>query len=76
MADDPEAAVKRIKTWCRRFLGYNTHALRYAFIGYMARRGVAAQLVARITGHVKLDYILHYTQRVRAEEILEKINLS
>ena len=70
-----EKADARIKTWCRRFLGYNTHALRYAFISWMARQGYPAQLIARITGHTKLDYILYYTQRVKAEEILERINL-
>ena len=51
-------------------LGYNPHALRYAFISHLARRGVSAQLIAKITGHRKLDYILHYTQKKRAEEIL------
>ena len=51
-------------------LGYNPHALRYAFISHLAKRGVSAQLIAKITGHRKLDYILHYTQKKRAEEIL------
>ena len=58
-----------------RSLGYNPHALRYAFISYLAEKGVAAQLIAKITGHRKLDYILYYTQKKKAEDLLLKADL-
>lgn len=52
--------------------GFNTHSLRYAFVSKLAREGVAAQVIAKMTGHAKLDYILHYTQQAVAEELLKK----
>jgi len=50
--------------------GFNTHSLRYAFIGKLAKDGVSAQSIAKITGHRNLDEILRYTQEVKAHEIL------
>ncbi len=49
---------------------YNTHALRYAFITKMSNE-VSAQLIAKMTGHASLKHILHYTERVKAEQKLE-----
>ena len=65
----------RLKVFSQRVLGINTHSLRYAFITYLASQGVAPQLIAKITGHARLDYILHYTQRLAAEDLLEKLVL-
>jgi len=65
----------RVKVFSQRVLGINTHSLRYAFITYLASQGVAPQLIAKITGHARLDYILHYTQRLAAEDLLEKLVL-
>jgi hypothetical protein len=65
----------RLKVFSLRELGINTHSLRYAFITYLASQGVAPQLIAKITGHARLDYILHYTQRLAAEDLLEKLVL-
>ena len=65
----------RVKVFSLTHLGLNTHSLRYAFITYLASQGVAPQLIAKITGHARLDYILHYTQRLKAEELLERLML-
>ena len=65
----------RVKVFSLQRLGINTHSLRYAFVTYLAEQGVAPQLIARITGHKRLDYIVHYTQRLAAEELLEKLVL-
>ena len=70
---DEEILKKRIKAWCRKRWGINTHALRYAFISHLSKQGVSAQLIAKITGHAKLDYILYYTQKQKAEELLERL---
>ncbi len=68
-----EKARKRLHYYAREWLRVNTHSLRYAMVGYLAKKGVAAQIIAKITGHKKLDRILQYTQFVRAEEVLESI---
>jgi integrase len=65
----------RVKVFSLSHLGLNTHSLRYAFITYLAEQGVSPQLIAKITGHKRLDYIVHYTQRLKAEELLEKLVL-
>ncbi|WP_117354193.1 tyrosine-type recombinase/integrase [Acidilobus sp. 7A] len=59
-----------IADYCRRAYGFNTHALRYAFITYMLKRGVSPSIVAKITGHRSLNHILHYTEVRLAEEVL------
>jgi len=64
---------KRLHYYARKWLDTNTHSLRYALVGFLAKRGVSAQIIAKITGHKKLDRILQYTQLVKAEEILEEI---
>jgi len=70
----PERAlVKRVVTWCERKLGFNTHSLRYAFITYLLRSGVNPSIVARITQHARLDYILRYTQEKEAERALREL---
>ncbi|MEM4155997.1 MAG: hypothetical protein QXQ38_04645 [Archaeoglobaceae archaeon] len=47
--------------------------MRYAFISYLAKRGVSPQIIAKITRHSKLDMILNYTQEKLADEILIKL---
>jgi len=71
--EEPRLLVRRVKMYALNKLRVNTHSLRYAFITHLARRGISAQIIAKITGHRRLDYILHYTQRVEAEKLLEKI---
>jgi len=62
--------TKRVKMYAKNRLKVNTHSLRYAFITYLLKQGVNPAIVARVTGHTKLDFILHYTQQKAAEEIL------
>jgi len=47
-----------------------SHALRYAFITHLLKKGVSPSIIARITGHTSLNYILHYTETKTAEDIL------
>jgi hypothetical protein len=37
------------------------------------QRGVSPSIIAKITKHSRLDYILTYTQEKTAEEILRKL---
>ena len=69
----PRSARVSLWEYARRTYGINTHSLRYALVTKLARQGVPAQLIARITGHRKLDYILTYTQQQAAEELLRKL---
>lgn len=70
---EPNRARKRLHYYAKTFLGTNTHSLRYALVGYLSGMGVSAQIIAKITGHKKLDRILQYTQSIQAEKILDEI---
>jgi len=65
--------VSLISTYARRRLGFNTHSLRYAFITHLSRHGYSPQVIAKITGHKRLDFILSYTQEKLADKILENL---
>ena len=39
---DPSRARKRLHYYARKILGSNTHSLRYALVGYLAKQGVSA----------------------------------
>jgi integrase len=66
-------ATLRVKIYAKTVLGINTHSLRYARITHMLRNNISPSIVAKITGHKKLDYILTYTQIKKAEEALRDI---
>jgi integrase len=68
-----KSAVNAVKLYCRRTFGFNTHSLRYAYVTYMLSKGVNPSLVAKITGHKSLSYILHYTELKTAEDLLSKV---
>jgi integrase len=70
---DDAKLVSRLKVYSRYTYGFNTHLLRYAFITYLLRQGVSPSIIAKITKHSRLDYILTYTQEKTAEEILRKL---
>jgi integrase len=63
----------RVIMWLRNKLGLNSHSLRYLFVSYMARKGVSAQEIAKITGHKNLNHILHYTRKIEAEDRLRQV---
>jgi len=63
----------RIEDWIRRHLKINTHTLRYAFITHLSRKGYTPQIIAAITGHKNLNYVLKYTQKKAGELVLETL---
>ena len=73
LALDGKKLAHRVKMYCLRRYGFNTHSLRYAFITYLLRQGVSPSIIAKITKHSRLDFILTYTQEKAAEEILKKL---
>jgi integrase len=70
---DERLLSRRLRRYCIETFGFNTHSLRYAFITYLLRQGVNPSIVAKITKHSKLDFILRYTQERVAEEILREM---
>jgi integrase len=66
-------ATLRVKVYAKKILKINTHGLRYARITHMLRNNISPSIVAKITGHKKLDYILTCTQIKTAEEALRNI---
>jgi len=73
LKENEAKVLNRVKVYAEKVLNINTHSLRYAYITYLLKQGVSPAIVAKITGHKKLDYILTYTQVRTAEEALEKI---
>ena len=71
---EEEKLKKRVQLYARRELGINTHSLRYAFITYLLKKGISPSLIAKITHHRNLNYILTYTQQKTANEILEELS--
>lgn len=71
---DEKKIINRIKQFALAKLKVNTHTLRYAFITYLVKQGVPPTIVAKITKHSKLDFILSYTQEKEAEELIKKLD--
>lgn len=57
----------------RRWLGTNPHSLRYAYISLLSRQGVAPQIIAKITGHRRVDMVVEYTRQSLAEMIQRRV---
>ncbi len=64
----------RIEHFARRSFGWNTHSLRYAKVSQLGSLGYPAQVIARVTHHRKLDFILRYTQQKLADQVLRKVD--
>lgn len=63
----------RVRKYISRKYKINTHSLRYAFITYLLKNNINVSIIAKITRHSNLNYILHYTQQRIADEILKNI---
>ena len=64
----------RIRMFALKYLKCNTHSLRYALISFLAKNGTDPAIIAKITGHRKLERIIQYTQTKDAIEILRKLS--
>ncbi|AON96548.1 integrase [Bicaudavirus pozzuoliense] len=70
---DDEKLSARIRMFALHYLKANTHSLRYALISYLAKNGIDPAIIAKITGHKRLDRIITYTQTKDAIEMLRKL---
>ncbi len=64
----------RIRMFALKYLKCNTHSLRYALISFLAKNTTDPAIIAKITGHKKLDRIIQYTQTKDAIDILRKLS--
>jgi len=64
----------RIRKFARKYLKTNTHSLRYALISFLAKNATDPAIIAKITGHKKMDMITRYIQTKDAVEILRKLS--
>jgi hypothetical protein len=71
ISDDKLA--NRIRKFALKYLKCNTHSLRYALISFLAKNGTDPAIIAKITGHKKLDRIVQYTQLKDAVEIQRRL---
>jgi len=56
-----------------KYFKCNTHSFRYALISFLAKNGTDPAIIAKITGHKKLDRIVQYTQMKDAVEIQRRL---
>jgi len=68
--------IRRTPTQVKVFAhrkGFNTHSLRYAFVSYLGKRGIAPQIIAKITHHKRLERIIDYTSQKAADDVLKEV---
>jgi hypothetical protein len=65
--------ITNAKGQCIRLLKVNSHSLRYARITYLSEKGMPAQLIAKITHHSNLNFIVAYTQQKEADRLDDEI---
>ncbi len=70
--EDKEVLRKRVLAFAKKNYGFNTHSLRYAFITYYSKKGISPQVIAKMTKHAKLDYIIRYVEEMEAEDLLRR----
>ncbi|MFP3203667.1 MAG: hypothetical protein RXR43_16105 [Sulfolobus sp.] len=71
---DDKLLEARIRMFALKYFKTNTHSLRYALISFLAKNNTDPAIIAKITGHRKLDMIERYIQTKDAIEILRKLS--
>jgi integrase len=61
-----------VRVFAIKKAGFNSHSLRYSAISEMADK-VPLQVIAKITHHKSLDFIVNYTQQKKATRVLKEI---
>jgi hypothetical protein len=61
-----------VRVFAIKKAGFNSHSLRYSAISEMADK-VPLQVIAKMTHHKSLDFIVDYTQQKKATSILKEI---
>jgi hypothetical protein len=71
---DDKLLEARIRMFSLKYFKTNTHSLRYALISFLAKNNTDPAVIAKITGHKKLERITQYTQTKIAIDILRKLS--
>ncbi len=66
-------SINSVEIFAIRVMGFNSHALRYSQITELARKGMTPQVIAKVTHHKTLNFILSYTQQKEADKALREI---
>jgi hypothetical protein len=72
---DAKKLRDRYRMWLYKNFKVNTHSLRYAFISKLAEIGMSPMIIARITGHSELRYLITYTHKKLGERALDLLNI-
>lgn len=70
-----ETELQSVTHHARRYFDFRPHSLRYAFITYMGKQGVAPQVIAKQTQHSNLSMILNYTTKQEADAVLRNLKI-
>jgi len=70
--DDVVKLTNRVKKFATR-ININTHSLRYARITFFVKNNVPVSVIAKITHHSNLNYVLYYTESRIAQEMLRGV---
>lgn len=65
-----ELSKKQAQDSCRKIINVNSHSLRYARITELSDKGVNDSVIAKITHHSDLKFIMKYQQ----EKVAKRIN--
>ena len=68
---DAAKLANRVKVWAKQVLGINTHSLRY--LGITRLYKAMGLGVFHITKHSSIRFVLHYLDRIEAEENFRKL---
>ena len=58
-----------IEVYARKAYGINCHSLRYSGITSLLKKNVSPVIIAKITGHKKLDQLIEYAQQIEADRV-------
>ena len=73
---DDEDLCKKVRMFLTRHHKCNTHSLRYALINYLTiQKNTPLNLVAKLVGHKNMNGLIHYTQNIYVERLLNDISL-
>lgn len=65
--------IDALKKFAKRTFGWNTHALRYSQITQLSDQGVPLHVIAKVTHHRNVNFLVDYTNQVVADKKLKEL---
>lgn len=69
--DSLQLTVFASQNLAHKKFGFNTHALRYCYINYLAGKNYTADVISKITGQ-SIETVSHYLEDKKGEKVLEE----